>query len=259
MFEFPYRSTQGGKAVRRLTAPSFLNNDENTYITNKNLLSCHFDSSTTSQPNLNGRLSRSDISSINDRISRKVSQDGLHKLRDRSLPGAISKEEVHSIYSLHQLRKNSYIRVQDPMNNGNRSPSRQTRRQEIIRCWSRERITRSETILNIRPPESKQNENKVESNNSCESGLTTSKSTLNVLPIPSIINKSESISSLPTTIRHIPIQLIDNDPVSIKPIAYSALKLIPISNQFFGIKKEISNKTKNLSFSPIEYSDYIDK
>lgn len=260
MLESPYRSTQGRKAVRTLTTPLSFNNSENICATNENLLRYCLDSpTTTSQPNLNGRVSRSDTSSSNDHIGRKLSVNGVHEFRDRSLPGTISKQEVHSVYSLHQHRKNTYIRIQDPINSENRSPSRQTRRKEVIRCWSRERVTRSETILSIRRPSSKQTEQNIESNNLCKSRLTASTSTFNTSIFLPIINKSESFSSLPTTIRHIPIQLADNHLTDIQPIINDTLKSIPISNQFSGIKKQISNKLQNLTFSPIEYSEYVDK
>ncbi|CAH8465217.1 unnamed protein product [Schistosoma guineensis] len=259
MPESPYRSTQGRKAVRTLTTPLCFNNSENICTTNKNLLRYCLDSpTTTSQPNLNGRVSRSDTSSSNDHIGRKLSVNGVHEFRDRSLPGTIPKQEVHSVYSLHQHRKNTYIRIQDPINSENRSPSRQTRRKEVIRCWSRERVTRSETILSIRRPSSKQTEQNIESNNLCKSRLTASTSTFNTSLFLPIINKSESFSSLPTTIRHIPIQLADNHLIDIQPTINDTLKSIPISNQFSGIKKQISNKLQNLSFSPIEYSEYVD-
>ncbi|CAH8474996.1 unnamed protein product [Schistosoma rodhaini] len=259
MLESPYPSTQGRKAIRTLTAPLFFNNPENICATNKDLLRYCLDSpTTTSQPNLNGRVSRSDISSSSDHIGRKLSVNGVHELRDRSLPGTISKQEVHSVYSLHQHRKNTYIQIRDPINNENRSPSRQTRRREVIHCWSRERITRSETILSIRPPSSKQTERNIESNNLCKSRLTASTSAFNNSSFLPIINKSESFSSLPTAIRHIPIQLADNHLAHTQSITNDALKSIPISNQFPEIKRQISNKIQKLSFSYIEYSEYID-
>ncbi|TNN10183.1 hypothetical protein EWB00_005615, partial [Schistosoma japonicum] len=240
MTESPFCSTQGRKVVGTTAAPSFLNNRENICATNISE-DCLNSSSTTFQSNVNSCKSKFDTSTDDDHISRKLSANGVHALRDNSFPDASPEQEIHSTYSLHQHCKSTYIEIKEPINGDNRSRLRQIRRREVTRCWSRERITRSETILSIRPPLSKQNDGNVEENN--------------LLKSDSI---SESSSSLPSIIRHIPVQLTNNIPVYVQRTNNDTIQQIPIFNQLPEVTKNDTNKVQNLSFSNIEYSEYTE-
>ncbi|KAF5401160.1 hypothetical protein PHET_05538 [Paragonimus heterotremus] len=65
------------------------------------------------------------------------------------LSRSLSRTEVHSKYSLRQQMKETMATItpSDPT-----TPPQRRHRREITRCWSRERVIRSEVILSIRRP-----------------------------------------------------------------------------------------------------------
>ncbi|CAH8833063.1 unnamed protein product [Trichobilharzia szidati] len=265
MFQSSQRPPQGRKAVRTSTAPSLFSDSDKNSLASESCMKDALDSRSA-----DCRSPSSDLHGDGNHISRKLGIENIRKMRDRSLPSPVSREEVQSIYSVHQHLKNTIIQFKDPAKQGCSSPSRVKRRKEVIRCWSRERIIRNETIISIRPPEQPKPalEHKNESNeeNLHKSRLTASTSNFHTFPSEMSANQSESSVSLPSSLRYIPVQIVDdsqanNIKTTIPASVSDKCQQNNLPDKASWIKssnKDISNKRLNLSISNLEYAEYID-
>ncbi|VDP97982.1 unnamed protein product [Trichobilharzia regenti] len=266
MFQSSQRPAQGRKAVRTSTAPSLFSDSDKNSLQSESCMKDALDSRTA-----DCRSPTFDLRGDSNHISRKLGVENIRRMRDRSLPSPVSREEVQSIYSVHQHLKNTIIQFKDPAKQGCcPSPTRVKRRKEVIRCWSRERIIRNETIISIRPPTSPKPalEHKNESNeeNLHKSRLTASTSNFRTFPSEMSANQSESSVSLPSSLRYIPVQIIDdNQANNTKTTVSSSISdkcqqnnLPDKTSWIKSSNKDISNKRLNLSISNLEYAEYKD-
>ncbi|CAH8477974.1 unnamed protein product [Heterobilharzia americana] len=261
---------EGGKQfVHPWIHLNVFNNPKEISLENSTVLKNIDNSSIESvQMNADNHMYTSDLNMPGDHSSRNLSNEKVHSFRDRSLPGILSRpEEVYSVYSVREHRRNTLIRFQDPVKYNSPSPSRQKRRIEIIRCWSREKITRSETILSIRPPSSQQilkQEETLNKDNLYKSKLTASTTAFHTFPSTNLTDHSENSLSMPSSLRYIPIQIIDNHQgnyMITRPLFNNKHQPSDIIAKLPIIKPSDEDNLKkqlNLSISAREYSNYSD-
>ncbi|TPP58794.1 hypothetical protein FGIG_12013 [Fasciola gigantica] len=168
MTTIPRRYTRGRKAVRTSTAPMLLSASERQKLVSNTPQSTESNLSSYSclYPSLLSTKSEIPKSKLHDSLYGTDQSVSLYELNhshglfpprpaDHSHPPSTpstppwARTEIQSKYSLRQQLK-EVMESRTPSDSSR--PATQRHRRELTRCWSRERVIRSEVILSVRHP-----------------------------------------------------------------------------------------------------------
>lgn len=124
---------RGRKIIRTVTAPTVINAVDRKRLLSRDRYSPHkgqlYDNQTLSLSEVNGQNQSTSIGST------------------PLLVGSFARKEVCSTYMMTQTLKDTLKSITRPNQTQQHRHSR-----EVIRCWSRERVIRSESIISIKKP-----------------------------------------------------------------------------------------------------------